>query len=48
LVRYYFFWQYFLVHGYFEVAADEIQNVVEKDLLPLKVQIESYLKEENQ
>lgn len=40
--------RHFLVHGYFEVAADEIQNVVEKDLLPLKVQIESYLKEENQ
>ena len=35
----------FLVHGYYEVDADEVWNVVEKDLLPLKQQLESYLKE---
>jgi uncharacterized protein with HEPN domain len=37
--------RHFLVHGYFEVSADEVQNVVEKDLLPLKEQVENYLKE---
>jgi uncharacterized protein with HEPN domain len=37
--------RHFLVHGYFEVSADEVRNVVEKDLQPLKEQIEAYLKE---
>ena len=37
--------RHFLVHGYYEVDADEVWNVVEKDLLPLKQQLESYLKE---
>jgi uncharacterized protein with HEPN domain len=37
--------RHFLVHGYFEVSADEVRNVVEKDLHPLKEQVERYLKE---
>ena len=37
--------RHFLVHGYYEVDAEEIWNVVEKDLQPLKEQIASYLKE---
>ena len=37
--------RHFLVHGYFEVAADEVKNVVKKDLQPLRNQVESYLKE---
>jgi uncharacterized protein with HEPN domain len=37
--------RHFLVHGYFEVSADEVRNVVEKDLQPLKEQVEKYLKE---
>lgn len=36
---------HFLVHGYYEVDAEEVWNVVEKDLQPLKEQLESYLKE---
>ena len=37
--------RHFLVHGYYEVDAEEVWNVVEKDLQPLKTQLESYLKE---
>ena len=37
--------RHFLVHGYYEVDAEEVWNVVEKDLMPLKKQLESYLKE---
>lgn len=37
--------RHFLVHGYYEVDAEEVWNVVEKDLQPLKAQIISYLKE---
>lgn len=37
--------RHFLVHGYYEVDAEEVWNVVEKDLQPLKEQIDSYLKE---
>lgn len=37
--------RHFLVHGYYEVDSDEVWNVVEKDLQPLKQQLESYLKE---
>lgn len=37
--------RHFLVHGYYEVAPEEVWNVVEKDLQPLREQIESYLKE---
>lgn len=37
--------RHFLVHGYFEVDAEEVWNVVEKDLTPLKEELESYLKE---
>ncbi|MBQ4198053.1 MAG: DUF86 domain-containing protein [Bacteroidales bacterium] len=37
--------RHFLVHGYYEVDPEEVWNVVEKDLMPLKDQIESYLKE---
>jgi len=33
------------VAGYYEVDPEEVWNVVEKDLMPLKDQIESYLKE---
>ncbi len=39
--------RHFLVHGYFEVDADEVWNVVVKDLSPLKNQIEQYLTEFN-
>ena len=37
--------RHFLVHGYYEVDAEEVWNVVEKDLQPLKTQLESYIKE---
>ena len=37
--------RHFLVHGYYEVDAEEVWNVVEKDLHSLKEQISSYLKE---
>ena len=37
--------RHFLVHGYYEVDPDEVWNVVEKDLQPLKQQLASYLKE---
>ena len=37
--------RHFLVHGYYEVDAEEVWNVVEKDLDPLRAQLEEYLKE---
>lgn len=37
--------RHFLVHGYYEVDPDEVWNVIDKDLAPLKEQLESYLKE---
>ena len=37
--------RHFLVHGYYEVDAEEVWNVVEKDLMPLKGQLEHYLRE---
>lgn len=35
--------RHFLVHGYYEVAPEEVWNVVEKDLKPLQEQIQGYL-----
>lgn len=32
-----------LIHGYFDVDWDEVWSVVEKDLAPLKQQIQSLL-----
>ena len=40
--------RHFLVHGYFEVDPDEVWNVVEKQLTPLKEQIERYLEEKKE
>ena len=37
--------RHFLVHGYYEVDPDEVWNVIDKDLKPLKEQLEQYLKE---
>lgn len=37
--------RHFLVHGYYEVDPNEVWNVIDKDLLPLKEQLEKYLKE---
>lgn len=37
--------RHFLVHGYYEVDPDEVWNVIDKDLGPLKEQLEKYLKE---
>lgn len=37
--------RHFLVHGYYEVDSEEVWNVVDKDLKPLKEQLESYIKE---
>ena len=37
--------RHFLVHGYSEVDSEEVWNVVDKDLKPLKEQLESYIKE---
>lgn len=37
--------RHFLVHGYYEVDPDEVWNVIDKDLVPLKEQLERYLKE---
>lgn len=37
--------RHFLVHGYYEVDPDEVWNVIDKDLKPLKEQLEKYLKE---
>ena len=35
--------RHFLVHGYYQVDPDEVWNVIEQDLQPLKEQIEKYL-----
>ena len=37
--------RHFLVHGYYQVDPEEVWNVIEQDLLPLKTQILSYLNE---
>ena len=37
--------RHFLVHGYYEVDAEEVWNVVDKNLLPLREQLEHYLRE---
>ena len=37
--------RHFLVHGYYQVAPEEVWNVIEQDLLPLKEQVEKYLAE---
>ena len=34
-----------LVHDYYQIDEDELWNVIEKDLPPLKAQIEQYLSE---
>lgn len=36
--------RHFLVHGYYEVDPEEVWNVIDKDLQPLKAQLEEYLK----
>ena len=35
----------FLVHGYYQVDPEEVWNVIEQDLQPLKDQILEYIKE---
>lgn len=37
--------RHFLVHGYYQVDPDEVWNVIDQDLQPLKEQIEMYLAE---
>ena len=37
--------RHFLVHGYYQVDPEEVWNVIEQDLLPLKEQVEKYLAE---
>ena len=37
--------RHFLVHGYYQVDPEEICNVIEQDLQPLKEQVEKYLAE---
>lgn len=37
--------RHFLVHGYYHVDPDEVWNVIDQDLQPLKKQIEEYLAE---
>lgn len=37
--------RHFLVHGYYQVDPEEVWNVIEQDLEPLKAQLEQYLKE---
>ena len=39
--------RHFLVHGYYEVDAEEVWNVVQKDLQTLKDQLASYLEDLN-
>ena len=36
--------RHFLVHGYYEVAPEEVWNVIDKDLQTLKAQLEEYMK----
>ena len=35
--------RHFLVHGYYEVAPEEVWNVIDKDLQALKAQLEEYM-----
>ena len=37
--------RHFLVHGYYQVDPEEVWNVIEQDLQPLKEQVEKYLAE---
>lgn len=37
--------RHILVHDYYQVDADELLNIVNNDLGPLKAQVERYLKE---
>ena len=37
--------RHFLVHGYYQVDPEEVWNVIEQDLQPLKDQIMEYIKE---
>lgn len=37
--------RHFLVHGYYQVDPEEVWNVIEQDLQPLKEQIEKYISE---
>ncbi|MBD5252528.1 MAG: DUF86 domain-containing protein [Bacteroides sp.] len=37
--------RHYLVHGYYHISLDETWNSIHNDLPPLKMQIESYLKE---
>ena len=37
--------RHFLVHGYYQVDPEEVWNVIEQDLQPLKDQILKYIKE---
>ena len=37
--------KHFLVHGYYQVDPEEVWNVMEQDLQPLKDQILEYIKE---
>ena len=37
--------RHFLVHGYYQVDPEEVWNVIEQDLQPLKDQILEYIKE---
>ena len=37
--------RHFLVHGYYQVDPEEVWNVIEQDLQPLKDQIQEYIKE---
>lgn len=37
--------RHFLVYGYYQVDPEEVWNVIEQDLQPLKEQIEKYISE---
>ena len=37
--------RHFLVHGYYQVDPDEVWNVIEKELQPLKEQVAKYFAE---
>ena len=37
--------RHFLVHGYYQVDPEEVWNVIEQDIQPLKEQVEKYLTE---
>lgn len=37
--------RHILVHGYYQIEAPELWNIIQNDLPPLKEQVEGYLKE---